>query len=163
MSDPDFVNIHDAKTHFSKLIKVVEGGGEIVIALPSAAEQQDDATEHGQRVGDLFHHGASRSSPWSPGRDRPAGGIGEATSLFGSIWLTGDLDPRLGPETARFRARLAILHAAGRDRSRVRDRHGSFTPFSHDDGRCPAARHPVDPSRGPSRGLRPVTRAHSGR
>ena len=32
MSDPDFVNIHDAKTHFSKPIKVVEGGGEVVIA-----------------------------------------------------------------------------------------------------------------------------------
>ena len=32
MSDTKFVNVHDAKTNFSRLLAIAESGGEVVIA-----------------------------------------------------------------------------------------------------------------------------------
>jgi prevent-host-death family protein len=73
----DKVNIHDAKTHLSRLVERVEGGEEIVIA------------RGGRPVARLVPY-AARTTPRELGR------------LRGKIWLAPDWDsPEVNAEIAR--------------------------------------------------------------
>lgn len=76
MSMTDTVNIHDAKTHLSRLVERVEGGEEVIIARA------------GRPVARLVPYRAQRE-PRQPGL------------LKGKIWLADDWDsPEVNAEIA---------------------------------------------------------------